>query len=125
MDYHYYLSYVSNTDTHDSNFPLDDDGNRVFPYTLLSNRCYVMNEGDPITLASGDMFIPLTRNKEDKQSVAIVASVEPLTAVDGQTLYDINDLTLLKEEHPDINYRMLSQVWVNDQLIPHIADIIT
>lgn len=114
----YYISHIQNTDEHLALFPLDEDGNHAMPYRLVAAHSHVMVQTGTYTDDDDNEYPLLTRSTTDRQSVALIASVEPLTPVVGQTLYEVGELETVKLNHPALDYSLLGQAWVNSQLIP-------
>ena len=88
------------------------------PYTLGASRAYVMDTGDTVTDGEGYSYTPKTRSMTDRQSVALIATADDYEPVIGQTLYAVDALQTVKTNHPDLDYTMLGQAWVNGVLIP-------
>ena len=118
----YFISHVENVDAHESQFELDSDGNRIMPYTLVASRAYVMDIGETITVEDEyeghHLYTPKTRSMTDRQSVALIAAADDYEAVFGQTLYAVDALQTVIDNHPEPDYTMLGQAWVNGNLIP-------
>ena len=115
----YYLSHITDTTTHEAQFELDLEGNRIAPYGLVAGRAYVMLPGTPVfDEESGMTYETKIRSTDNRQSVALIATTDDFIPVSGQTLYEVSELETVKTNHPQIDYSMLGQAWVNGVLIP-------
>jgi len=114
----YYLSHVQNCQEHYDQFPVDTAGNKIIPYRLVAERAYIMTVGETIDDGEGGTFITKTRHATDCQSVALICADENFSPFKGQTLYESNQLEIVKLNHPLIDYSTLGQAWVDGVLLP-------
>jgi hypothetical protein len=115
-----FISHVIDTSKHLDNFPIDENGEHILPYTLVTNRAYVYEVFPDYIDEDGVRYPVKKRSKIDLQSVALICVDANYEPVAGQTLYPNTPEGLYQcaFKHPKIDYKTLGSISVNGKIYP-------